>query len=246
MGIFAHSTRLRLLALLISADIFLLYAVPLVAIGGEQGTIKKVRSQCTSVEQEIIDFESLEKQVRETNAVGVVTKLKLSNDINKLLADLKAFHAGKSPLTLEQHREQYDLLYMKIVTLVQDKDPKLFNQLCNAWDPIWVELQDKSKLQAFFREHAVVTRGIAVITGVLNAIITAGIPTANAEEPLSHDEVVKKDLFIVITLHGAHCEEVIAYEKITDQDYVATCKNGKRYRVQVSADGRVIMDLQEK
>ena len=234
-----HFPPLRLPALLVTVAVFSLMVVPMVVNGGEKRTINKARSQCASVEQEIIDFESLEKQVRQTKAIVTIAKLKLSNDINKLLADLKAFHAGKSPLTLEQQREQYDLLYMKIVTLVQENDPKLYNQLCNAWDPIWAELQDKEKLKTVSRAHTLTGRGFAGITGVLNAIITAGIPTANAEEPLSHDEVVKKDLFTVITLHGVHCEKVIAYEKISDQDYVATCKNGNWYRVQVSADGRV-------
>ncbi len=68
------------------------------------------RTKCTSVEQEVVDFETLEKRIRKTNAIGVFAKLKLSGDINKMVADLKTYHAGDSPHTLEQHREQYDLL----------------------------------------------------------------------------------------------------------------------------------------
>ncbi len=69
-----------------------------------------------------------------------MTKLKLSSDIKKLLGELKTFHVGNSSLTLKQKREHYDLLYMKVVTLVQKKDPELFHQLCNSWGPIWVAL----------------------------------------------------------------------------------------------------------
>jgi len=214
--------------------------------GADKGTLIKARSQCASVEQEIIDFESLEKQVKETKAIGVVTKLKLSNDINKLLADLKAFHAGNSPLTLEQQREQYDLLYMKIVSLVQEKDPELFNQLCNAWDPIWAELQDEKNLQTVSRQRTIASRTNFALTSVVTTFINATIPPAVAEEQLSHEDVVKQDLFIVITLHGAHCEEVIDYKKLDELDYVATCKNGNHYHVQVSPDGLVNMILQEQ
>jgi hypothetical protein len=246
MRINTHTIQVRSHLFLATAMLFSLITVSLGTSGAGQGTINKARTQCISVEQEIIDFESLEKQVRETKAMGAIAKIKLSNDINKLLAELKAFHAGKSSLTLEQQREQYDLLYMKIVTLVQEKDPELYNQLCNAWDPIWAELQDEKNLQTVSREHAVVNRIIAGMTGVLTAIITTSIPTANGEEQLSHDDVVKNDLFIVITLHGAQCEEVIDYEKIADQDYVAICKNGNRYRVHVSAEGQVNMVPQEK
>jgi len=232
---------LRLHTFLVTAVVFPLLFISMGGYAGDKGTLIKARSQCTSVEQEIIDFESLEKQVKETKAIGVVTKLKLSNDINKLLADLKAFHAGNSPLTLEQQREQYDLLYMKIVSLVQENDPELFNQLCNAWDPIWAELQDEKNLQTVSRELAAVKIVIVKLSSVLKTIITATIPTAMADELLSHDDVVKKDLFIVITLHGAHCEEVIDYKKLDDLDYVATCKNGNQYHVQVSAEGLVNM-----
>ena len=241
MVIFARTNRLRFHTLLVTAVMLPLVTVSMGVNSGDKGTINKTRSQCTSVEQQIINFESLEKQVRETKAIGTIAKLKLSNDINKLLAELKAYHAGTSHLTLEQHREQYDLLYMKIVSLVQENDPELYHQLCNAWDPIWAELQDKKNLPTASREHTVMSREIAGIADVIMAIISSTVPTANADEQLSHDDVVKKDLFIVITLHGAHCEEVIDYKKISDQDYVATCKNGNRYRVNVSADGRVNM-----
>ena len=234
-------TSLQFHTLLVTAVIFSLIIAPMEVHGGGQGTINKARSQCASVEQEIIDFETLEQQVKDTKAVGVMTKLKLSNDINKLLSDLKEYQAGNSPLTLEQHREQYDLLYMKIVTLVQEKDPKLYHELCNAWDPIWAELQGEQNKQTASREHLPGNSMISWLAGAFMTIFSAMIPTASAEEQLSHEDVVKRDLFVVITLHGVHCEEVVAYEKIDNQDYVATCKNGNRYRVQVTADGSVNM-----
>ena len=92
---------------------FLLITIPLSVNAASTEGVKVARSKCTSVEQEIVDFETLEKKITETNSMGLMTKLKLKSDINKLLAELKTFHAGNSPLTQEQHREQYDLLYMK-------------------------------------------------------------------------------------------------------------------------------------
>jgi len=199
------------------------------------------RSNCTSVEQEAIDFKTLEKKIRKTKAIGVMTKLKLSSDINKLLKELNAFHAGNSSLTLEQQREQYDLLYMKIVTLVQKKDPELFHQLCNVWDPLWVALQDEENLKKVSQVRMIEIMATAQIAKVLMSIIATVIPSANAEENFSHDEVVKKDLFIVITLHGVHCKAVVGYEQIADQHYVAICESGDRYRLHVSEEGRVSM-----
>lgn len=108
---------------------------------------KSPRSSCTeSVREEIIELEMLEARVRDTSAVGPFTKIKLKQEINKLLNKAKAFHNGSSRLTLDQLKEQYDLLYMKVVSLIQDKDTELHHQLCNSWDPIWEYLKDPAVL----------------------------------------------------------------------------------------------------
>ena len=222
--------------LLITILVFVLISISLVV------NAAPARSTCASVEQEeVVDFESLEKRIRKTKSIGVMTKLKLSNDIKKLLGELKTFQAGNSSLTLEQEREHFDLLYMKVVTMVQKKDPELFHQLCNSWDPIWVALQDEENLKKV--SHLYPTQGLAIaeMADVLIYFITTIIPSANAEEFLSHDEVIKRDLFIVITLHGVHCKSVVEYKLIKNQDYVATCETGDQFHVHVSEDGRVNM-----
>ena len=203
------------------------------------GSSDVARTKCTSVEQELVDFETLEQRIRKTDAIGGLAKLKLSGDINKMVADLKTYHAGGSPHTLEQHREQYDLLYMKVVSQVQDKDPELFDQLCNAWEPLWTELQNKDNLNKVSQVIMMDTRAIAAIKDVFMSVINTVIPSANADEILSHDEVVKRDLLVVVAAHGVVCTAVTLYQKITNHDYVATCEGGDKYRVNVSNDGRV-------
>ena len=56
------------------------------------------------------------------------------------------------------------------------------------------------------------------------------------------DGSVRKDLFTVITLHGMPCGEVISYTTTSDNDHLATCKDGNRYHVYVNAQGRVVVD----
>jgi len=230
----SHELLLVIIALL-------LITVSLSANTASTEGVKVARSRCTSVEQEIIDFETLEKKVSETNAIGLMTKLKLKGDINKLLSELKTFHAGNNLLTHEQHREQYDLFYMKVVSLVQEKDLELFHQLCNAWDPIWNSLHDENNFEEVSKTFLSGSMVTTKITDVIMIFISAAIPSVNAEEKLLHDETMKHDLFVVITLHGAHCKAVIDYERISDHDYVAICENGDSYRVHVSDDGRVNM-----
>ena len=203
------------------------------------GSSGVVRTKCTSAEQEIVDFETLETEIRKTSAIGGFAKLRLSGDINKMVDALKTYHAGDSPLTLEQHREQYDLLYMKVVSQVQDKDPELFNKLCNAWDPLWAALQDESNLKKVSQVRAMETGATVAITDVFMSITSAVISSASADEILSHDEVVKRDLLVVVAAQGVVCTAITVYKKITNHDYVATCEGGDKYRINVSDDGRV-------
>jgi len=62
----------------------------------------------------------------------------------------------------------------------------------------------------------------------------------------AHAELVKKDLYAVITLNGADCGAVVEYQKQADSDYIVTCSNGKRYRVAVTDDGSVKVAAPEK
>ena len=65
--------------------------------------------------------------------------------------------------------------------------------------------------------------------------LAASIATA-ADDPKQ-----RQDLTAVIALNGKPCGEVVSYVVQADNDYVATCKDGNRYRVYVK-DGRVIVE----
>lgn len=65
---------------------------------------------------------------------------------------------------------------------------------------------------------------------------------ARADEPRS-DAEVKRDLFSVITLEGKPCGAVVEVRRLGENDYVATCRTGDRYRVRIVA-GRVSVEKQ--
>jgi hypothetical protein len=75
-------------------------------------------------------------------------------------------------------------------------------------------------------------------------ILAFSVGAEESQDP-SHRELVKSDLFAVISLSGLHCETVVDYEKIGGMDYIAICKNGSRYRINVTPDGRVETDVHE-
>jgi hypothetical protein len=55
---------------------------------------------------------------------------------------------------------------------------------------------------------------------------------------------VLKDLTAVIALQGFPCGQVVGATKQGENDYLASCQDGNRYRVFTNAQGRVIVQKQ--
>jgi len=55
---------------------------------------------------------------------------------------------------------------------------------------------------------------------------------------------VLKDLTAVIALQGLPCGQVVGATKQGDNDYLASCQDGNRYRVFTNAQGRVLVQKQ--
>ena len=73
-------------------------------------------------------------------------------------------------------------------------------------------------------------------------VIVAGALSCMAV-PLAHGQSIsdEEDLTAVIALNGKPCGRVVSATKRGDDDYVATCEDGNRYRVYVK-DGRVVVE----
>ncbi len=54
------------------------------------------------------------------------------------------------------------------------------------------------------------------------------------------DPALLKDLSAVIVLLGLPCDRVVSAARQADGGHIALCKNGKRYRVFINAEGRVV------
>jgi hypothetical protein len=54
------------------------------------------------------------------------------------------------------------------------------------------------------------------------------------------DAELLKDLTSVIALLGLPCGQVISASPLKDDDHIATCRDGKRYRVFIDSRGRVV------
>jgi hypothetical protein len=97
-----------------------------------------------------LDLASLKQRLRDTKAIGVFTKLSLKNQVDDLLGQFRDFYSKKDTVTLEQLRQQYDLLLLKVLSVLQDGDPALAARIAASREAIWGILADPvrfSKLQ---------------------------------------------------------------------------------------------------
>ena len=96
-----------------------------------------------------LDLAALEQRLRDTHAIGLFTKLSLKNQVDDLLNDFRAhFHGQNSPPPLTALRQRYDLLMLKVLTLLQDSDPPLATAISSSREAIWGVLNDPAKLTA--------------------------------------------------------------------------------------------------
>jgi hypothetical protein len=88
---------------------------------------------------------ALEKRLRETKGVGFFTKLSLKNQIDDLREQVRAFHEARSGATLPALRERYDLLLLKVLSLLQDSDPRLAHDISASREVFWSLLVDPGR-----------------------------------------------------------------------------------------------------
>jgi hypothetical protein len=96
-----------------------------------------------------LDLKSLEQRLKDTSAIGVLTKLSLKNQVDDLVGRFQAYHKGVRPPTLADLRPAFDLLLMKVLSLLQDHDPALARDINASRDAIWGVLTDPRKLAQF-------------------------------------------------------------------------------------------------
>jgi len=94
-----------------------------------------------------LDLGSLERRLRETTAIGVFTKLSLKNQVDDLLDEFREFHKTRDRSMLTRLRQAYDLLLLKVLSLLQDGDPVLARDIASSREALWSILTDPDKFK---------------------------------------------------------------------------------------------------
>ena len=93
-----------------------------------------------------LDLKALTQQLRETKAIGIFTKIALKNQVDDLLdAFRKHYQGNNATLAMTDLRRSFDLLMMKVLTLLQDEDQMLASAIVSSREAIWGVLADPKK-----------------------------------------------------------------------------------------------------
>lgn len=74
--------------------------------------------------------------------------------------------------------------------------------------------------------------------------LAVGTAVLFASTALADEVSLAKDMTSVIALLGLPCGKVVSVTKKGDNDHIAVCQDGNRYRVYVNAEGRVVAQKQ--
>ena len=76
------------------------------------------------------------------------------------------------------------------------------------------------------------------------ALMILILPFFTGPATAAEDAALLKDMTSVIALLGLPCGQVVSVIKQGDNDHIATCKDGNRYRVFLNPEGRVVATKQ--
>jgi hypothetical protein len=92
-----------------------------------------------------LNLHDLEQRLRDTRAIGVFAKLSLKNQVDDLLSAFREIYRVPNRHPPAELRQRYDLLMMKVLSLLQDSDPPLASAIASSREAIWSILADPDK-----------------------------------------------------------------------------------------------------
>jgi hypothetical protein len=120
-------------------------AAPRVAAPRALATLPVVAAPTAPAAALTLDLKALEAQLRATKAIGLLTKMSLKNKVDDLMQQFREHYEGKTKRTMTDLRRSYDLLIMKVLSLLQDADQPLASAIVSSREAIWALLSDQNR-----------------------------------------------------------------------------------------------------
>ena len=107
-----------------------------------------VAAQARPATQSPLDVPGLKTQLRDTPAMGSLTRLTLRNQAEDLLQEFRAHNRSGQETRVTALRQSYDMMVMKTLCIVQDDDPPLARTIFGSREAIWNVLADPEKIDS--------------------------------------------------------------------------------------------------
>ena len=91
---------------------------------------------------------ALTARLRDTKAIGTFTKLALKNQVDDLLKQFRAYYQSGRKTSVDSLRQTYNMLILKVLSLLQDSDPALARTISASREAIWSILADPEKFNS--------------------------------------------------------------------------------------------------
>ncbi len=92
-----------------------------------------------------LDVAALKARLRDTAAIGVLAKISLRNQVDELLESFRAHYGGAQKTSLAALRKPYDELVMKVLDMLDERDPSLARSISSSREAIWEILTDRER-----------------------------------------------------------------------------------------------------
>ena len=95
-----------------------------------------------------LDLDALEGAAQGDQGHRLFTKISLKNKVDDLMKQFRDHYRSKTKPTIAELRQVYDLLMMKVLSLLQDGDQKLASAVVSSREAIWALLADEQRFAA--------------------------------------------------------------------------------------------------
>ena len=95
-----------------------------------------------------LDVAALTARLRDTKAIGTFTKLALKNQVDDLLKQFRTHYQSGRKTGVDSLRQPYNMLILKVLSLLQDSDPALARTISASREAIWSILADPEKFNS--------------------------------------------------------------------------------------------------
>jgi hypothetical protein len=95
-----------------------------------------------------LDVADLKSRLRDTNAIGVFTKLALKNQMDDLVQQFRTHHHSGQKSGVAPLRQLYDTLVLKVLSVIEGRDPSLARAISGSREAIWGLLADPIKFSS--------------------------------------------------------------------------------------------------